>query len=132
MTDMPYTYPACMLCLEQVMRNTAGGLLGDEDTAPAAAAGSSGGMFAGLDVGTSASSQQPSQSAIPSTSAVPQSPLDALAGLQGPSPSHTGTVPGPVAPPKIQTLLSCVPYCSTPYCRFLHHGEPDRHLTACL
>lgn len=113
------------------MHTAAGDLLGGEDSAPAAA-GSSGGMFAGLDVGTStsASSQQPSQSAPPSASAVPQSPLDALAGLQGPSPSHTGTVLDPFDPPKIQTPLSCVPYCSTPYCRVLHHGEPDRLLTA--
>ena len=46
------------------MRNAAGDLLGGEDTAPAAAAASGDGMFAGLDVGTStsASSQQPSHS----------------------------------------------------------------------
>ena len=70
----------------------AGDLLGGDAAAPAAAASSAGGMFAGLDVGTSISSQQPSQSATASSSFAPQSPLDALAGLQGPSPSQPGSI----------------------------------------
>ena len=75
-----------------VMCNDAGDLLGGEATAPAPAAGSAGGMFAGLDVGTSTNTSNPPpyNSGTPSTLTVPQSPFDALAGLQGPSPSHLG------------------------------------------
>ncbi len=69
---------------------TAGDLLGDSTAASPAAAADTGGMFAGLDVGSS-TTQAPAPSASSLLSgldvapATPQSPMDALAGLQGPS-----------------------------------------------
>ncbi len=78
---------------------TAGDLLGNNTAASPAAAADTGGMFAGLDVGSSTTT---SQAAAPSASSLlsglgvapapPQSPMDALAGLQGPShaPPNTG------------------------------------------
>ncbi|KAL3140272.1 hypothetical protein ABBQ38_004540 [Trebouxia sp. C0009 RCD-2024] len=68
-----------------------GDLLGSGPDAPPAAASNAGGMFAGLDVGSSP--QQPSQPATAPAPAAPQSPFDALAGLQGSSPSPLGSAP---------------------------------------
>ena len=65
-----------------------GDLLGGEPPAPSAAATSGGGMFAGLDVGTS--DQRPSQSASVASPVAPQSPIDALASLQMPSSAQSG------------------------------------------
>ena len=116
------------------MCNNAGDLLGGEDTAPAAAAGSAGSMFAGLDVGTSthSSSQPPSHSGTPSSLNAPQSPVDALAGLQGPSPSHPGIVWHLAVMLVAQSLYSKLPRCSKVIPWSLHHGQQDRRLTAQL
>ena len=83
----------------------AGDLLGGEASAPSAAAGSPGSMFAGLHVGASpnTSNQPPSNSNTPS---VPQLPLDALAGLQGPS--HLGIAQHPALRLVTQSLLGYV------------------------
>lgn len=82
--------------------SSAGDLLGGEAVASPAAANDQGGMFAGLDVGTSSSQTASAAAAAPSASsllsgldiapAAPQSPLDALAGLQ--APSQTAPSPG--------------------------------------
>ena len=85
-----------MCCVFTCVCNDAGDLLGGEAIAPSAAADSAGGMFAGLDVGTSTNSQP--QSAPPSASTAPQSPLDALAAPQGPPPSHPGIILDLAAP----------------------------------
>ena len=106
----------------------AGDLLGGEASAPSAAAGSPGSMFAGLHVGasTNTSNQPPSNSNTPS---VPQSPLDALAGLQGPS--HLGIAQHPALWLVTQSSLGYVCAGSdTQRMKSLHHGQQDRHLTA--
>lgn len=74
-----------------------GDLLGDSAAAtpPSAAAPDSGGMFAGLDIGTNGHSAPSAAAAAPASllselgdpSAAPQSPVDALAGLQGLTPA---------------------------------------------
>ncbi len=69
---------------------TAGDLLGDNTAASPAAAADTGGIFAGLDVGsttTQAAAPQASSllSGLDVAPATPQFPMDALAGLQGPS-----------------------------------------------
>ena len=79
------------------MTSIAGDLLGDSATAPppSAAASDSGGMFAGLDIGTNGHSAPSAAAAAPASllselgtpSAAPQSPVDALAGLQGLTPA---------------------------------------------
>ncbi len=76
---------------------TAGDLLGDNTAASPATAADTGGMFAGLDVGSSntqAAALQASLllSGLDVAPGTPQSPMDALAGLQGPShaPPNTG------------------------------------------
>ncbi|KAA6426541.1 MAG: VHS domain-containing protein [Trebouxia sp. A1-2] len=66
-----------------------GDLLGDNTAASPATAADTGGMFAGLDVGSSntqAAAPQVSSllSGLDVAPATPQSPMDALAGLQGP------------------------------------------------
>lgn len=77
-------------------------LLGDSNTAASpATSADTGGMFDGLDVGSSTTI---TQAAAPSASslwsgldvapATPQSPMDALAGLQGPSHAPPNTVSG--------------------------------------
>lgn len=76
-----------------------GDLLGDNTAAPPAAAADTGGMFAGLDVGstnTQAAAPQASSllSGLDVAPATPQSPMDALAGLQGPSHAPPSTVAG--------------------------------------
>ena len=83
---------------------TAGDLLGDTTAAPPAAAADTGGMFAGLDVGstnTQAAAPQASSllSGLDVAPATPQSPMDALAGLQAPShaPPSTGVCLLPAA-----------------------------------
>ena len=100
-----------------------GDLLGGVASAPAAAGGSAGGMFAGLDVGTSTNSQP--QSAPPSASAAPQSPLDALADLQGPSPSHLGIILDLAAPPVTQSSLGCVSAVFHTVLKGLHCDQQD-------
>ena len=77
----------------QLLTLSVGDLLGDSTAAPpaAAAAADSGGMFAGLDVGISGQSANNAAlessssllSGLDGPSAMPQSPVDALAGLQG-------------------------------------------------
>ncbi len=64
----------------------AGDLLGGEAaTAPAPALAQAGGMFAGLDVGSSSTQPAPSlSSGLDIASPAPHSPVDALAGLQAP------------------------------------------------
>ena len=113
---MPMYPTYSMQCSVNVMCNNAGDLLGGEAAAPAAAAGSAGGIFAGLDVGTSTntSNQPPSNSGTPSTSTVPQSPFDALAGLQGPQPSHLGIVWHLAVWPMTQSVLGYVSSGSVP------------------
>ncbi|DBA99312.1 hypothetical protein WJX82_003226 [Trebouxia sp. C0006] len=76
-----------------------GDLLGDSTAASPAAAADTGGMFAGLDVGSTtsqAAAPQPSSllSGLNVAPAPPQSPMDALAGLQGPSHAPPSTVSG--------------------------------------